>query len=98
MPTYDYLCDSCGHRFDLRQSFSDDPIRDGPVCGSSVRRVVYPAGVIFKGSGWYINDSRNGAPSTSPSKSSSESSSTTSTTTSTTTSEAKEAVKSSTDS
>ncbi|MCC6935460.1 MAG: zinc ribbon domain-containing protein [Thermomicrobiales bacterium] len=97
MPTYDYVCDSCGHRFDVRQSFSDDPIRDCPACGSSVRRVVYPAGVIFKGSGWYINDSRKDAPSDSPSQSSSGSSSSTSSTPSTT-SEAKETVKSSADS
>lgn len=77
MPTYDYVCDSCGHRFDVRQSFSEDPIRECPVCKGDVRRVVYPAGVIFKGSGWYINDSRKSTSAASPSKSGSESSSST---------------------
>lgn len=67
MPTYEYACDSCGHRFDVRQSFSDEPIRDCPACGASVRRVVYASGVIFKGSGWYVNDSRK---STTPAKAS----------------------------
>ncbi|HBY46950.1 MAG TPA: zinc ribbon domain-containing protein [Thermomicrobiales bacterium] len=68
MPTYEYACDSCGHRFDIRQSFSEDPIRDCPVCGAGVRRVVYPTGVIFKGSGWYVNDSRSAATTPSASK------------------------------
>lgn len=58
MPIYTYACDSCGHKFDLRQSFSDEPISECPACGAPVHRVVYPAGIIFKGSGWYITDSR----------------------------------------
>ncbi|HUG15023.1 MAG TPA: FmdB family zinc ribbon protein [Thermomicrobiales bacterium] len=58
MPTYEYACSSCGHRFDVRQGFNDTPINDCPKCGASVRRVLYPAGVIFKGSGWYKTDSR----------------------------------------
>jgi putative FmdB family regulatory protein len=58
MPTYEYACSSCGHRFDVRQSFSDAPITDCLQCGATVRRVLYPAGVIFKGSGWYKTDSR----------------------------------------
>lgn len=73
MPTYEYACDSCGHRFDVRQSFSDDPIRDCPACGASVRRVVYPSGVIFKGSGWYVTDSRTSMEAPSASKSTSDS-------------------------
>jgi putative FmdB family regulatory protein len=58
MPIYDYLCESCGHRFDARQSFHDDALTECTECGAPVRRVLHPAGVIFKGSGWYINDSR----------------------------------------
>jgi putative FmdB family regulatory protein len=58
MPTYEYACNTCGHRFDVRQSFNDQPISDCPECGATVRRVLYPAGVIFKGSGWYKTDSR----------------------------------------
>ena len=69
MPTYEYACKSCGHRFDMRQSFNDDPISDCPECGANVRRVLYPAGVIFKGSGWYATDSRKGSASHSSSSS-----------------------------
>jgi putative FmdB family regulatory protein len=70
MPTYEYACIACGHRFDVRQSFSDDPISECPECGADVRRVLYPAGVIFKGSGWYATDSRKGSASHSSSSSS----------------------------
>ena len=69
MPTYEYACSTCGHRFDVRQSFSEDPITDCTVCGANVRRVLYPAGVIFKGSGWYATDSRKGSASHSSSSS-----------------------------
>lgn len=61
MPTYEYACNSCGHRFDVRQSFSEAPVSECPKCGADVRRVLYPAGVIFKGSGWYATDSRKGS-------------------------------------
>lgn len=61
MPTYEYACSECGHRFDIRQSFHDEPLRDCPECGAGVYRVIHPAGVVFKGSGWYINDSRSGS-------------------------------------
>lgn len=60
MPTYEYQCKTCGHHFERVQRFSDDPIRECPECGAEVRRVIHPAGVIFKGSGWYITDSRSG--------------------------------------
>jgi predicted nucleic acid-binding Zn ribbon protein len=42
------------------QRFSDDPVKVCPECGAEVRRVIHPAGVIFKGTGWYITDSRKG--------------------------------------
>lgn len=58
MPMYDYRCDTCGHRFEVRQSFSDEALTSCTECTGRVRRIVHPAGVIFKGSGWYINDSR----------------------------------------
>lgn len=63
MPIYEYACDQCGHRFDIRQSWSDDPLTECPECTGRIRRVLHPAGVIFKGSGWYITDNRksNGA-------------------------------------
>jgi putative FmdB family regulatory protein len=83
MPTYEYACTNCGHRFDVRQSFSDDPITDCPKCGANVRRVLYPAGVIFKGSGWYATDSRKGSASHSSSSSSDSSTSSSSESTAT---------------
>jgi putative FmdB family regulatory protein len=58
MPTYSYLCDSCGHDFETVQRFADDPLTECPACGSRIRRVIQPVGVVFKGSGWYITDSR----------------------------------------
>ena len=58
MPTYSYHCDSCGHDFDAVQRFTDEPLRECPQCGSAIRRVIHPVGVVFKGSGWYITDSR----------------------------------------
>lgn len=60
MPTYSYRCADCDHRFDAVQRFADDPLRECPACGGPIRRVIQPVGVVFKGSGWYINDSRQG--------------------------------------
>jgi putative FmdB family regulatory protein len=59
MPTYVYACDACGNQFEQFQSFKDDPLKIC-VCGKEghVRRVFQPVGVVFKGSGWYITDSR----------------------------------------
>ncbi len=65
MPIYEYACGSCGHRFEAKQRFNDDPIAACPECGQTVRRVLHPAGIIFKGSGFYINDSRSGSTSSS---------------------------------
>jgi putative FmdB family regulatory protein len=62
MPTYVYECTACSTRFERWQSFHDDPITVCPECEGTTRRVYFPAGIIFKGSGWYITDSRkNGA-------------------------------------
>ena len=58
MPTYTYQCDSCGHGFEAVQRFADDPLSECPECGAPIRRVIQPVGVVFKGSGWYITDSR----------------------------------------
>lgn len=59
MPTYAYRCGACGHEFDAVQSFHDDPLTLCPNCGeSAARRVFRSVGVIFKGSGWYVNDTR----------------------------------------
>ena len=58
MPTYEYQCKTCGHQFEQTQRFSDPPLTECPKCSGAVRRMIFPAGVIFKGSGWYITDSR----------------------------------------
>ena len=58
MPTYRYRCKSCAHEFDQFQKFVEDPLSICPECGQEIRRVIQPVGVVFKGSGWYINDSR----------------------------------------
>ena len=61
MPTYDYECDACGHRFELFQSIKAGPIRKCPACRKlKARRLIgIGAGVIFKGSGFYCTDYRD---------------------------------------
>jgi putative FmdB family regulatory protein len=58
MPTYAYECDECGVRFDAWQRFSDDPIAECPECGGHAHRVPQAVGIVFRGSGWYIKDSK----------------------------------------
>jgi putative FmdB family regulatory protein len=58
MPTYQYQCDECGNSFDRFQKFSEDALTTCPACGGPIRRVIGNVGLVFKGSGWYINDSR----------------------------------------
>lgn len=58
MPTYQYLCRDCEHRFDIVQSIHDDALTVCPQCGGTIRRVLHPVGVTFKGSGFYRTDSR----------------------------------------
>ena len=60
MPTYEYQCRTCGHHFERVQRFSDAPLTECPQCSGEVRRVIHPAGIVFKGSGWYITDNRKG--------------------------------------
>jgi putative FmdB family regulatory protein len=62
MPLYEYECRQCGGRFERRQSVHDEPVSECPECGSAVRRVLFPVGIIFKGSGWYVTDSRSPNP------------------------------------
>lgn len=61
MPTYEYECQSCGHRFDQFQSMSDDHLRDCPSCAEpALKRLVGGGiGIIFKGSGFYVTDSKS---------------------------------------
>jgi putative FmdB family regulatory protein len=62
MPTYEYECDDCYHRFEKKQSFNAKPITKCPRCGGRLRRVIHSAPVIFKGSGFYVTDSRKKPP------------------------------------
>src|SRR5579871_1643234 len=61
MPTYEYLCNHCSHRFEIWQKMTDDPLTICPKCGQHIRRVLFPAGIVFKGSGFYKTDHSNGA-------------------------------------
>ena len=61
MPTYEYVCQTCNHRFELRQSFSDEPVNSCPQCGGLVRRVMFPVGIVFKGTGFYSTDYSRGS-------------------------------------
>jgi putative FmdB family regulatory protein len=61
MPTYAYRGTACAHEFEAYQSFSENPLTTCTECGGPVRRVIQPAPIVFKGSGWYINDSRKGS-------------------------------------
>lgn len=75
VPTYGYRCEVCGHEFDVFQRMSDDPVATCPSCGKPARRLFFPAGIVFKGSGFYKTDSRKVSGDTSSSSSSSSSSS-----------------------
>ena len=65
MPTYVYACNSCGKQFEKFQSFKEDALKIC-ICGEEgqVRRVIQAAGIVFKGSGWYLTDSRGGGTAT----------------------------------
>jgi putative FmdB family regulatory protein len=58
MPTYQYACTECGHAFEQVQSFTEDSLTVCPVCSGRLRKVFNAVGVVFKGSGFYRNDSR----------------------------------------
>jgi putative FmdB family regulatory protein len=56
VPRYDYECNSCGNVFELKQSFDSSPVASCPDCASAARRLIYSVPVVFKGSGFYVND------------------------------------------
>lgn len=58
MPTYEYQCQECGERLEVFQKFSDKPLRAHPECGGRLNKVFHASGVVFKGSGYYVTDSR----------------------------------------
>ena len=64
MPIYEYECQQCGIRFERLQKFSDLPVTTCPECKGEVKRLIHPVGIVFKGSGWYVTDSRAKSPTT----------------------------------
>ena len=58
MPTYEYLCKSCGQRLEVQQAFTDDPLTECPTCEGPLRKVFGNVGISFKGGGFYKTDSR----------------------------------------
>jgi putative FmdB family regulatory protein len=56
VPRYDYQCTECNHRFELKQGFDAETVTDCPECGKIAERQISLVPVIFKGSGWYVND------------------------------------------
>ena len=60
MPIYGYRCSQCGHELEVLQSMSAEPLRVCPECSGSLRKLLYPVGVQFKGSGFYTTDYKNG--------------------------------------
>lgn len=61
VPTYSYACTECDDRFDVVQAFTDDALTTCERCSGRLRKLFSPVGVVFKGSGFYHNDSRAGA-------------------------------------
>ena len=70
MPTYQYTCTECGEPLEAVQKFTDAPLTVCPACGGRLRKVFSAVGIVFKGSGFYRTDSRNGSSTTAPAASS----------------------------
>ncbi|MDX6738431.1 FmdB family zinc ribbon protein [Actinocorallia sp. A-T 12471] len=66
MPTYQYACADCGEGLEVVQKFTDDALTECPNCGGNLRKVFSAVGIVFKGSGFYRNDSRGSGSSTTP--------------------------------
>ncbi len=71
MPTYQYTCTECGEPLEAVQKFTDAPLTVCPACGGRLRKVFSAVGIVFKGSGFYRTDSRNGSGAKAPAASSS---------------------------
>ena len=69
MPIYQYACSKCNTKFELRQSFNDENVAACPKCKSESRRLFVPVPIIFKGSGFYVTDSKSTSPTQLPAKS-----------------------------
>ncbi|MFI6562711.1 FmdB family zinc ribbon protein [Streptomyces sp. NPDC050534] len=73
MPTYQYQCTECGEGLEAVQKFTDDALTECPNCGGRLKKVFSAVGIVFKGSGFYRNDSRGSSSSTAPASKSSKS-------------------------
>ena len=62
MPLYEYQCEDCGHRFELRRKFSDNPVSACVQCGGEAKKLISRAGFALKGGGWYQQGYSNSAP------------------------------------
>jgi putative FmdB family regulatory protein len=69
MPIYQYVCSKCNTKFELRQSFNDESVAACPKCKCESRRLFVPVPIIFKGSGFYVTDSKSTSPTQLPAKS-----------------------------
>lgn len=56
MPTYVYRCKECGNEFEAVQKMSEEPLKTCPDCNGTVARLLFPPGIVFKGSGFHVND------------------------------------------
>ncbi|MBN1376511.1 MAG: zinc ribbon domain-containing protein [Dehalococcoidia bacterium] len=68
MPIYQYVCSKCNTKFEVRQSFNDENIASCPSCKCESRRLFVPVPIIFKGSGFYVTDSKSSSPTQLPAK------------------------------
>jgi len=56
MPLYDYKCSKCGYVFEVQQRITEEPLKHCPKCKGHIKRLISPAGIIFKGSGFHVTD------------------------------------------
>jgi putative FmdB family regulatory protein len=66
MPTYEYVCRNCGEHLEVVQAFHDDALTTCPNCKGELKKIFGSVGIVFKGSGFYKNDSRNASSSVTP--------------------------------
>jgi putative FmdB family regulatory protein len=64
VPLYDYKCSSCGNQYEMREGFDAPARQPCPKCGQEAKRILHPPPIVFKGSGFYITDSRKGGQAT----------------------------------
>jgi putative FmdB family regulatory protein len=56
MPLYDYKCTKCGYIFEVQQKITEDPLKHCPKCKGQIKRLISPAGIVFKGAGFHVTD------------------------------------------